>query len=382
MSDTNKPPRSLHVIGGKGLGGAERFYIRLVNALARHGQAVAALTVAGGEIARAIDPSVRQYHAPMLGVWDLYSRWQINRAIADFRPDVVQTYMGRATRIVHLPNGQRPVHLARLGGFYKLKGYRHAHAWVGNTHAIRDYLTKHGLPANRVHYVGNFVDTPERLAPAALDALRRELGLDGCRILLGLGRLHPNKGWADLLHAFAKLPACLPLPNPLPLAGEGANAEPKPINAPLHLLMVGDGPLRKDLEQLATQLGIAPRVHWAGWKLDPAPYYQLADVFVCASVHEPLGNVILEAWANRALIVSTRAQGPLELMLDDVNGLLAPLSDAAGLAEVLHTALSLDAGHKSRLIEAGHSEVERLYSETAIVSAYTALYAGLLDQRS
>lgn len=361
MSGTATPPRTLHVIGGKGLGGAERFFIRLVNALARHGQAVAAITVAGGKIARAIDPTVRHYHAPMLGVWDLYSRWSINRAIADFQPDIVQTYMGRATRIVHLPRGQRPVHLARLGGFYNLKGYRHAHAWVGNTRGIREYLTTQGLPAAHAHTIGNFVDTPERQTEAALDALRQQLGLNGCRIVLGLGRLHPNKGWSDLLHAFARLPA-------------------EQQERPLHLLMVGDGPLRAELTQLADQLGIAARVHWAGWQTDPAPYYQLADVFVCASVHEPLGNVILEAWANQALIVSTRSQGPLELMQDKVNGLLAPLSDATGLAEVLNKALTLDGAHKSQLIEAGYSEVNSQYSETAIVSAYTALYDGLRNQ--
>jgi glycosyltransferase involved in cell wall biosynthesis len=361
LTNAAERPRSLHVIGGKGLGGAERFYIRLVNALARRGEPVAAITVAGGEIARAIDPAVRQHHAPMLGVWDFYSRWKINRAIADFRPDVVQTYMGRATRIVRLPNGERPVHLARLGGYYNLKGYRHAHAWVGNTRGICDYLTAHGLPADRVTAIGNFVDTPGRIAPAELDTLRHQLGLDGCRVLVGLGRLHPNKGWGDLLHAFAKLPAAID-------------------GAPLHLLMVGDGPLRKELEALSGRLGIAPRVHWAGWKHDPAPYYQLADVFVCASVHEPLGNVILEAWANRALLVSTRAQGPLELMQDGVNGLLAPLSDAAGLAEALHAALALDDAHKMRLIAAGHDEVERHYAEAAIVSAYVALYAALRDE--
>lgn len=361
MSGVDKPPRSLHVIGGKGLGGAERFFIRLVNALARRGLPVAAVTVADGEIARAIDPAVRQYHAPMLGVWDLYSRWTINRAIADFQPDVVQTYMGRATRIVRLPRGVCPVHLARLGGYYNLKGYRHAHAWVGNTNGIRDYLAASGLPGDRVHCIGNFVDTPSRLEAEALGALRHQLGLDGCRIVLGLGRLHPNKGWADLLHAFARLPEF----------HQGI---------PLHLLMVGDGPLRNKLEQLSAQLGIAQRVHWAGWQTDPAPYYQLADVFVCASVHEPLGNVILEAWANRALIVSTRAQGPLELMRDGMNGLLAPVSDSARLSAVLATALDLETSHKARLVEAGHDEVERHYSESAIVTAYTALYENLLDQ--
>jgi glycosyltransferase involved in cell wall biosynthesis len=200
-----------------------------------------------------------------------------------------------------------------------------------------------------------------RQTDVALDALRQQLGLSGCRIVLGLGRLHSNKGWSDLLHAFSKLPATLQ-------------------DLPLHLLMVGDGPLRTELTQLASQLGIADRVHWAGWQTDPAPYYQLADVFVCASVHEPLGNVILEAWANRVLLVSTRAQGPLELMQDEVNGLLAPLSDAAGLAEVLSKALTLDSAHKSRLIEAGYNEVNSQYSETAIVAAYTVLYEDLRNQ--
>lgn len=356
-----KLPRSLHVIGGKGLGGAERFFIRLVNALARRGFPVAAVTVKNGEIARAIDPAVRQYHAPMLGSWDLYSRSKINRFINDFQPDVVQTYMGRATRIVHLPSGRLPVHLARLGGYYNLKGYRHAHAWVGNTHGINAYLTQHGLLQKRVYTIGNFVDTPVRQLPDTLDSLRHQLGLDGCRIILGLGRLHPNKGWTDLLLAFARLPE----------SHQGK---------PLHLLMVGDGPLRNELARLSDQLGIASRVNWAGWQTDPAPYYQLADVFVCASVHEPLGNVILEAWANRALIVSTRAQGPLELMQDDVNGLLAPLSDAAGLADVLNKALSMHADHQAQLIEAGYREVEQHYSEAAIVSAYAILYDELRDQ--
>ena len=271
---------------------------------------------------------------------------------------MVQTYMGRATRIVHLQRNRLPAHIARLGGFYNLKGYRHAHAWVGNTHGIHAYLKSNGLPESRVHVLGNFVDMPPPIPADALATLRRQLGLEGCRIVLGLGRLHPNKGWSDLLHAFARLPGNLQ-------------------GSPLHLLMVGDGPLRGELTQLADQLGIASRMHWAGWQADPAPYYQLADVFVCASVHEPLGNVILEAWANRVLVVSTRAQGPVELIQDHVNGLLAPLSDSTGLADVLSTALSMANDHKTDLIAMGYQEVEQRYSEEAIVSAYVALYEQL-----
>ncbi len=354
-------PRSLHVIGGKGSGGAERFAVRLINALARRGEPVAAVTVAGGEIAGMIDPAVRQYHAPMLGSWDRWSRWKIHRAIRDFHPDVVQTYMGRATRIARLPRGRLPVHLARLGGFYNLKGYRHAHAWIGNTRGIRDYLVENGLPESRVFYLGNFADAPDRIPVGQLDTLRMQHGLSGSRIVLGLGRLHPNKGWADLLRAFAQLPASVE-------------------SVPPQLVMVGDGPLRTELMQLATSLGIAERVHWAGWQADPAPWYQLADVFVCASVHEPLGNVILEAWANRTLVVSTRAQGPLELMRDGENGLLAPLGDPAGLADVLLHALNLSPEARTAMIDAGTREIDRHYTEAAIVDAYVALYTRLRDQ--
>jgi glycosyltransferase involved in cell wall biosynthesis len=353
-----RQPKSLHVIGGKGSGGAERFAVRLIDALARRGEPVAAVTVAGGEIARTIDPAVRQYHAPMLGSWDRWSRWKIGRAIADFRPDVVQTYMGRATRIVHLPRGRLPVHLARLGGFYNLKGYRHAHAWVGNTRGIRDYLVENGLPPARVFHLGNFADTPGRVPADRLDALRVEHALADCRVVLGLGRLHPNKGWADLLRAFAQLPDSLD-------------------GRPLRLVMVGDGPLRAELEQLGAALGIAARTRWAGWQQDPAPWYQLADAFVCASVHEPLGNVILEAWANRAPIVSTRAQGPLELMRDGETGLLVPIGDPAGMAAAIRHMLESDAAVRARMVEAGAAEIERHYTERAIVLAYVDLYAAL-----
>ena len=169
---------------------------------------MAAVTVADGEIARAIDPAVRQYHAPMLGVWDLLFALENQSRHRRFPSRRGADLHG--ARDAHRASARTtdvPVHLARLGGYYNLKGYRHAHAWVGNTRGIRDYLTSHGLPADRVHYIGNFVDSPPRVQAAALDALRIRFGLEGCRVMLGLGRLHPNKGWADLLDAFARLPA-------------------------------------------------------------------------------------------------------------------------------------------------------------------------------
>jgi glycosyltransferase involved in cell wall biosynthesis len=295
----------------------------------------------------------------MFATWDRYSRWLINRAAKDFSASIVQTYMGRATRITRLPNRSTCIHLARLGGYYNLKGYRHAHAWVGNTLGVARYLADQGLPEDRCFYVGNFVDTPAPASADALDRLRAAYGIPiQARLLLGLGRFHPNKGWADLLDAFARLPAQI---------GE----------RPLHLLMVGNGPLDAALRLQAGTLGIAPRITWAGWQKEPAPWYQLAEVFVCASRHEPLGNVILEAWANRTLAVSTRADGPLELMEDGIDGLLAPLENPQALAEVIQAALALPQAQRSAMIEAGTGKLQSRFSEDAIVNQYLDMYSRL-----
>lgn len=352
---------SLHVIGGRKLGGAERFFVRLVNALAARGERVAALTVAGGEIDASLAPEVERHHAHMAGVWDLYSAWRVHRL--GRRYDIVQTYMGRATRLAYWPRHDRPVHIARLGGYYKLAGYRHAHAWVGNTRGICDYMVAGGLPLERVFHIGNFVDLPPRLDAADLRAMRKQWHLPAdALVVLGLGRLHPNKGFADLMTAFARLPATL--------AGR-----------PLHLVIVGDGPLRADLHALAASLGIGARLLWAGWQYDPAPWYQLADLFVCSSRHEPLGNVILEAWANGTPVLAYSAQGPAELIEPGVDGLLLPVGDITALARGIDTALTMPVPARARMIAAGRAKLHSQFSEEAIVNAYLDLYRRLLGKR-
>ena len=350
---------SLHIIGGKKLGGAERFFVRLVNALARAGEEVRVVTVPGGEIDAAVSQDIPRHHAPLAGVWDIWSRLSIRRAIKRHRPAIVQTYMGRATRLTHLPETSATVHVARLGGFYNLKGYRHAHAWIGNTRGIHDYLMQQGLPAGRVFQIGNFVDIPPTLDPDTLSGLRQQWAIpDDALIILGLGRLHPNKGFGDLLQAFARLPATI-------------------RSRPVWLAMVGDGPLGPSLKKEAASLGIERRTIWAGWQYDPAPWYQASDLFVCSSRHEPLGNVILEAWANRVPIVSTRSEGALELLEEGVDGFLAEKADPVCLARVMEQALETDAHVQQTMIGAGRHKIDDQFSEAAIVDAYRTLYRRL-----
>ena len=109
-------------------------------------------------------------------------------------------------------------------------------------------------------------------------------------------------------------------------------------------VLVGTGPQEADLRSQAQRLGIEPRLRWAGWQTDTAPYYALADAFVCPSRHEPLGNVVLEAWMHRLPLIATRSQGPLELVDHEVDGRLVDVQDPPALAQAMVEVMSATDG--------------------------------------
>ncbi len=348
--------RALHVIGSRRSGGAERFFVRLVAALRRRGCEVTAVTPPASDLNGEL--AAPRLHVPMRGIWDLPSRWGIARAARAAAPAVVQTYMGRATRLTHLERVAGCAHVARLGGYYDPRHYRHADAWVGNTRGICDHLLGHGFPPARVHHIGNFVE-PAAPDPEARAAERRRLGVPaGAPLLLCVARLHPNKGIADLLHAFARL-------------------RERRADGGALLAVVGDGPLAAELHALGRRLGLDEALRWTGWRSDPGPCYRAADLLVCPSRHEPLGNVILEAWAHGLAVLSTRSHGALELISDGRDGVLVPCADPPALAAALERLLA-DPAARAELGRAGRAAVHARHGEAAVVDAYLGLYAGLL----
>jgi glycosyltransferase involved in cell wall biosynthesis len=355
---------SLHILGSRQFGGADQFYVRLLSALHEAGQRVIAVNRSGSPVAEALNASaIEQVHLPLANQWDFWSVWRIRELVGRRQPCIVQTYMGRATRLTRLPAKTKAVHIARLGGFYKIDGYyRHAHAWVGNTQGVCDYLVKSGLPADQVFHIGNFVPEPAVFSSQDLQTVRDEHDIPkDALVLFALGRLIGKKGFDDLLHAFAKLPAEL-------------------NGRPLILLVAGDGPSADPLKTLSESLGLTSRVRWLGWQR-PDPFYAAADLFICPSRHEPLGNVILEAWNYRLPVVSTATDGALELIEHGKTGLLAPCGDPAGLAAQIRGALALSDTERNALGEAGHTFLQSRYSREAVVGAYLELYERLMAER-
>lgn len=338
--------RLFQAMAGAREGGAEAFFVRLALALGRAGveQRVAirrnarraAMLRAGG---------VDAIELPFGGWFDFATRPGLKRAIAQFRPHLVLTWMNRASQLCPAPAADAPfVQVGRLGGYYDLKYYRGCRHLIANTEDILRHIVEQGWPRDRAHYLPNFVDAA-RAPPAARGGL--ETAADTF-VILALGRLHANKAFDVLLRALADLPRSV-------------------------VWLAGAGPEEAALRKLARELGVAERVRFLGWRDDVPALLAASDLLVCPSRHEPLGNVVIEAWAQDRPVVAAASAGPASLIREGENGLLVPVENAKALSAAIRRCMN-DPELRRRLAAAGRQSYERDYTEAAVVARYRAFF--------
>lgn len=356
--------QSLQIIGSRTSGGAERFYCRLVAGLHARAHNVLAINPPGSAVAHEVGPSAPQRHVRMRNIWDPLARMALKGLIKQTHPAIVQTFMGRATRLTKLSPTGPAVHIARLGGFYDVHHYRHAHYLIGNTQGICDYLVREGVPAERVFHLPNCVDVASPVSQTSRKAIRAQLNLaQDDWLLMFAGRLHENKGVVHLLDAIATMPKTI-------------------ADRRVHLAILGDGGLRETLRAHAHGLSLDDCVHWCGWVADPDPWYSAADAFICSSIHEPLGNVVLEAWAHGVPVVATRTDGPVEICTPDSDAILVDIANAKALAKGITELLSAGENFRASLGIAGQQKLAADYSTERVVNDYISLYERLARVRS
>jgi glycosyltransferase involved in cell wall biosynthesis len=345
--------RLMLAMAGAHHGGAERFFERLVIAFANRGvtqRAVIRRDAARAGRLRAAGVDVVELR--MGGLLDFVSRHRFRQALRSFRPDVVLSFMSRAAALCPPPGAQLDfVHVGRLGGYYDLKYYRTCDHLIGNTQDIRDYLTKHGIAEDRAHYLPNFAEAGP-VAPIDREAWDTP---PDCPLIAALGRLHVNKAFDVLLDALAAVPAA-------------------------YLWLAGEGPLRDALEARAGRLGIADRVRFLGWQEEPRPVIAAADIVAVPSRLEPLGNVILEAWAQGKPVVAAAAAGPKQLITDGANGVLVGVDDAPALARAIASLIE-DPDRRAVLGGAGRAVFDARFGEETVTTAYLDLFQDILAHR-
>jgi glycosyltransferase involved in cell wall biosynthesis len=330
-------------MAGAAMGGAENYFVNLALAfkragieqrlaIRRHPARAAALQAAG------LPPLELRFG----GALDFFTRPALKRALGEYRPHLVLSWMSRASAMV--PPGPY-VHVGRLGGYYNLKYFRHCQHLVANTQDIARHCRDGGWPEARVHYVPNFVSWTKR----APEARARHGTPDGAPLLLALGRLHSNKGFDVLLAALAELPQAW-------------------------LWLAGEGPERAALERRAAELGVAGRVVWLGWREDREALFAAADVCVVAARTEPFGNVVLDAWAGEVPLAAAAAAGPAAYVKDGESGLLAPVEDHMALARAIEKVLA-SPDLRRRLVAGGQAALRAEFTEAAVVARWRELFA-------
>jgi L-malate glycosyltransferase len=373
-----KRTRVLHLITSLEVGGTERQAVELLKRIDRRrfDARLAALRLEGplyGEV-EDLFPRVPQF--PLTSFYNANAARQLMRLrnwMVGERVDILHAhdfYAGllgaAAARLagVRVIACQRHMRLSdrRVHEWGTRLTHRLAHRVLVNSEAIRDHLLAGGHVAPE-----KIVVVRNGLNAAALDndgrakrraALLRELNLDEGAKLIGLvARLQTVKGHRYFIEAASRIAA----------------AEPK-----AHFLLVGDGALRREIEEQAARLGVNDRVHLLGDRNDAALVPAGFDVAVSASLSEGLPNAVMEAIAAGAPVVATAVGGTTELIIDGATGFLVPAADADALARRILDTLrnpELSArmaahGRRRALSQFGMrrmvESVERLYDEISM----------------
>jgi len=336
----------------KGFGGAERSFVDLCLALADAGHEVQALCherfVARPRLAGRSDLALGTVNAR--GLWDRWSLIRLERLVRDFRPALVHAHLARgAWAAGHVGRRTGVPVVVKTHNYVKLKYYRQVDRFIPTTRDQARYLRHHGIGEARIERIPNFC----AMDPAA--AARRPPAR-GARVLT-YGRMVAKKGFHDLLEAFARVRA----------AGVDAT-----------LVVGGDGPERARLERAAAAPGLAGAVRFAGWIDDVPEALAQADLFVLPSRDEPFGIVALEAMAGGVPVVTTRTQGPREV-LDEATARFAEVADVPSLAAALAAALA-DPAASERRAAAALERYRREYHRDAVVPRIVALYERVADE--
>ncbi len=308
------------------------------------------------------------------GELDPLAARRLARLADDVEADILHAHTARAhlTAVcAKLLSGRRPrciVHRRVDFSIHKLplrlSGLKYrwgVDRYIAITRAVRQVMTSDGIPSEKISVVHSSTDVKRFDGVARKPGLRSELGVpEEARLVGNVGALVGHKGQTYLVDA---------VPLVLERFPDG------------FFVIIGEGPLRRELESQAKSLGVADRLRIAGFRDDVPQCLAEFDVFCMSSWGEGMGSAVLEAMAMRRPVVATNAGGLTEVVRDGESGLLVPTRDSSALAEGICRLLG-DTELARRLAEAGRLSVERQFTAERMVEKTLAVYEQALGQIS
>jgi glycosyltransferase involved in cell wall biosynthesis len=391
--DHEQPIRVLRVIARLNMGGPAIHVVNLAAGLETRGYQT---TLLAGSLARGEDSmaflaerlgvsvvSVPEIQREVSLLHDARSIVRLAGLIRETRPHIIHTHTAKAGAIGRLAalsavNGRRPIVVHTFHG-HVLKGYfdpartaffrqieralaRSSDALVAVSPEVRDELVALGIaPREKFSVIRLGIPLDDRLSDPAPDVdYRRLYGIAPGLFVVGwVGRMTAVKDTGAVLEIVRAL------------KDRGVDAA---------LCMVGDGPDRERLEQVAHELGIARSCFFVGYQPDVAGFYRLFDAFLLPSVNEGTPVSAIEALATGTPVVANRVGGVPDVVRDGLDGYLVASGDVEGAAGKL-ALLASDPALRQRLGESGRARMLGRYSVARLVDDVDRLYRALLEAK-
>lgn len=364
----------LHLIGGKEIAGSKNHLISLLDQ--SHRDEIYLGVFEKGEIYdEAVKCGIKVYEFNQKSRYDLSIVTKIKRLIKNETIDIVHTHGPRANLygyivskiasfvwVTTVHSDPRVDFMGRglLGwGFTKINLHvlKKVNHYFAISKRFKDILVHIGVIEEKITTVYNGIMFDE--LPAS-QLTRQDLGLDdGDFVMTTIGRLHPIKGHKYLIASLDRL------------IKAGLNVK---------LLIVGDGPMKKELVKYVDMLKLTDCVTFLGHQDDVYSYYALSDVKVLSSLSESFPLVILEAARARIPVISTDVGGVRELISKPERGWVVPPKNEGALAEVIEEAITHK--HDGTLKTYGQNLYEfasENYSIDQLVRDIELTYDGLMD---
>ncbi len=313
---------------------------------------------------------VEPIHVPKNRTYLRFIR-RLGKYLRERRFDVVHGFMdnptiyaglaGRLARVPAILGGVRvEYHSAGLARLAHRIINRFAAGWIVNSRAAARALEhKIGAAPERVFVVYNGIDESAFKASLSPAAAKEALGLrPDAGVVAIVARLEPQKNHRLFLEA----------------AAIAARRRPS-----ARFLVVGDGPLRREMEALASSLGVAGGVHFLGNRSDIPDILAATDISVLSSHYEGLANVLLEAMCVGVPVLSTAYPGVDELVTDGQEGFVVPLGDAEALAGRMCDLLESQPLRR-RLGDRGKATVGTRFSLEAMGTRLLSVYQECYDR--
>jgi glycosyltransferase involved in cell wall biosynthesis len=363
-----KPLTSIHIDTARTWRGGQNQVLQLVTGLSALGHPTWLVAHARGELKRRAQEGLRFIGFSPRSEFDVQAAWQLGRVLRDVKPQVVHAHdpMGVAltAMALQMQNGSWPkplvvaarrvdFHLKRHA-FSKWK-YRHVDLFIAASHVIAAILERDGITADRITTVHDGVNIGLIDRQEAVDVHSAFWLPHGAPVVGNVAALAGHKGQKHLIGA-AKL-----VVRDVPDA---------------RFLIVGEGELQEQLERQIKHLALERNVFMTGFRPDALGLMKSFDLFAMSSVTEGLGSAVLEAMACNRAVVSTRAGGLPEAVVDGETGLLVPTHDEPALAKAIVELLG-DPRRRASMGQAGRARVVGSFSIEAMVNKTLAAYRSL-----